>query len=177
VPFRLADNDLKNAAATVSIRAEGTPLPAYRHAPRSFWRATMQTTHWKSAILALMIGLTPLAFAPAPAEAGGSVTVTVTPKGKGAKAVKKGLTVLSKVQERRNQVRVQQNGSGNGAYVSQNGSGNWLGVFQRGSGHSATASQDGNSNTLGIFQFGKNTSTSTTQTGNGKVGLIFQGGW
>ncbi len=136
----------------------------------------MRTRHWKAAAMALLMGVTPAIYTSAPANAG-SVTIKVTPKGKPAKAVKKGLTFLSRVQEARNRVRVEQYGSDNGAYVSQSGGGNWLGVFQRGSGHTATASQDGNNNTLGIFQFGKNTSTNTAQTGDGEFGLIFQGGW
>lgn len=137
----------------------------------------MKTTPFIAGFLALMIGFAPVFYANAPAQAGGSVTVKLTPKGKQAKAIKKGLSFWSRVKERRNRARVDQRGGNNGAYVSQNGSGNSLGVFQRGSGHTATASQDGNNNTLGIFQFGKNTSSNVSQTGDGKFGLIFQGGW
>jgi hypothetical protein len=107
----------------------------------------------------------------------GSVTVTITPKGKSAKVVRKGLKVLTRVQERRNAAAIDQKGEGNSALVSQTGQGNALAVFQRGNGHSAAASQDGNNNALGVFQFGRNTSTTASQTGNGKTGIIIQGGW
>jgi hypothetical protein len=136
----------------------------------------MRKTPFKAAALACLIGSSPMFYPPTPADAG-SVTVTVKPKGKSAKVVEKGLTILSKIQERRNRARVDQSGSGNTALVSQHGEGNTLGLFQRGSGHTAIASQDGDDNTLGIFQFGKNTTTDTSQTGNGRVELIFQGGW
>lgn len=128
-----------------------------------------------AAFLALSLGLAPM-YIPAPADAG-SFTVKLTPKGKRAEKVQKGLERWAQIRQRRNEARVEQSGNGNSAELSQNGGGNWLGVFQRGSGHSATASQDGNNNTLGIFQFGKNTSTNTSQTGNGQFSLIFQGGW
>jgi len=126
--------------------------------------------------LALLAGLAFQGQAAQPAHAG-SFTVTVTPKGKKAEAISKGMSRWSKIRERINRARVNQNGSGNTANLSQSGSGNNLGVYQRGTGHSATASQDGNNNTLGIFQFGKNTSTNTSQTGNGETSFIFQGGW
>lgn len=138
----------------------------------------MNYTPLYATALACLIGaavLLPLASAPAEA---GSVTVKITPKTKiGTKMVEKGLTVVTKAQERHNAERIDQKGSGNSAEVSQSGDGNTLGVFQRGKGHTATASQDGNDNTLGIFQFGRNTSTTADQTGNGKTGLIIQGGW
>lgn len=126
--------------------------------------------------LALLAGMATASHVTQPAEAG-SITIKVTPKGKKAEAISKGLNRWSKVRDRINRARVEQNGSGNTANLSQSGSGNNLGVFQHGSGHTATASQDGNNNTLGIFQFGKNTSTTTSQTGNGKASFIFQGGW
>jgi hypothetical protein len=126
--------------------------------------------------LALLAALATAGHVTQPAQAG-SITVTITPKGKKAEAISKGLSRWSKVRDRINRARVEQNGSGNTANLSQSGSGNNLGVFQRGTGHSATASQDGNNNTLGIFQFGKNTSTNTSQTGDGKASFIFQGGW
>jgi hypothetical protein len=136
----------------------------------------MKKTPFKAMACACLIGWSPMFYPPTPADAG-SVTVTVKPKGKSAKVVKKGLTVLSKIQARRNRARAEQNGSGNTALVSQHGEGNTLGVFQRGSGHTAIASQDGDDNTLGIFQLGKGTTTDTRQTGDGRVELIFQGGW
>ena len=40
------------------------------------------------------------------------MTVTVKPKGKSAKVVEKGLTILSKIQARRNRARIDQAGSG-----------------------------------------------------------------
>jgi hypothetical protein len=126
--------------------------------------------------LALLAGLATASHVTQPAEAG-SITIKVTPKGKKAEAISKGLNRWSKVRDRINNARVEQNGNGNTAQLSQSGSGNNLGVFQHGSGHTATASQDGNNNTLGIFQFGKNTSTNTSQTGNGQTSFIFQGGW
>jgi hypothetical protein len=126
--------------------------------------------------LALLAGLATASHVTQPAEAG-SITIKATPKGKKAEAISKGLNRWSKVRNRINNARVEQNGNGNTANLSQRGSGNNLGVFQHGSGHTATASQDGNNNTLGIFQFGKNTSTNTSQTGNGQTSFIFQGGW
>jgi hypothetical protein len=126
--------------------------------------------------LALLAGMATASHVTQPAEAG-SITIKVTPKGKKAEAISKGLNRWSKVRDRINNARVEQNGNGNTAQLSQSGSGNNLGVFQHGSGHTATASQDGNNNTLGIFQFGKNTSTNTSQTGNGQTSFIFQGGW
>jgi Curlin associated repeat len=135
----------------------------------------MNRTQWIAPALAAAIGLAPLCQA-APAQAG-SITVKVTPKGKKVEKLKAGLERLGELQARRNRARVDQKGSGNSASVSQDGGGNWLGVFQRGSGHTAVASQNGNNNALGIFQFGKNTSTRTAQTGDGQVGLIFQAGW
>jgi hypothetical protein len=136
----------------------------------------MKMTPFKAMVFACLIGSSPMLYPPTPADAG-SVTIAVKPKGKSAKVVEKGLTLLSRIQERRNRARIDQNGSGNTALVSQHGAGNTVGVFQRGRGHTAVASQDGDDNTLGIFQFGKNTTTNTSQTGNGRVGLIFQGGW
>ncbi len=135
----------------------------------------MNRTQWIVPALVAAIGLTPLCQA-APAKAG-SITVTVTPKGKKAEKLKAGLERLGELQALRNRARVDQKGSANSASVSQDGSGNWLGVFQRGRGHTAVASQDGNNNAMGVFQFGKNTSTKTAQTGDGQVGLIFQAGW
>ncbi len=126
--------------------------------------------------LALLAGLATAGHVTEPAQAG-SITIKVTPKGKKAEAISKGLNRWSKVRNRINNARVEQNGSGNTAHLSQSGNGNNVAVFQRGTGHSATASQDGNNNTLGIFQFGKNTSTNTSQTGDGKASFIFQGGW
>ena len=136
----------------------------------------MRRAPLRAMAIACLIGIAPVGYASAPAAAGG-VTITITPKGKSAKAVKKGLTVLTRIQERRNAARIDQKGNGNSAVVSQTGNDNTIGIFQRGSGHTATASQDGNNNTLGIIQFGKNTSTTASQTGNGKTGIIIQGGW
>ncbi len=135
----------------------------------------MKKGMWKAAALAIALGAAPILTA-APADAG-SVTIKVTPKGNKGEKLLRGFERLSRIPDRRNKARVEQNGGGNSAEVSQQGQGNRLGVFQRGSGHSAIASQDGDNNTLGIFQFGKNTSTNTTQTGNGKSSLIFQRGW
>lgn len=136
----------------------------------------MITRFWKAAALATLIGFTPVVAATVPAHAGGSFTIAITPKGKKAEKLQKGLSVLSKIQQARNQAKVDQKGSNNAAYVDQSGNGNNALVVQRGKGHSASVSQSGNNNALGIIQFGKNTSSSTTQTG-GQSGLIIQGGW
>ena len=112
-----------------------------------------------------------------PAFAGGHISVTLTPKGRGAELISEGLHLYSLAQHRKNHARVRQNGSGNGAGISQHGSANWAEIFQRGHNHSATISQNGNGNAFGIFQFGRRTTTSAAQTGNGNVGLVLQGGW
>ena len=139
----------------------------------------MTTQFWKAAAFAALIGATPVLTATAPAHAGGSFTVEITPKGKGAQKLEKGLSIWSRIRERRqargNNANVDQRGSNNSAQVGQSGSGNNALVVQRGKGHSADVSQSGNNNALGVFQFGKNTSSSTTQTG-GQSGLIFQFG-
>jgi major curlin subunit len=140
----------------------------------------MTTKFWKAAALAALIGVAPVVTATAPAQAGGSFTVQITPKGKGAEKLEKGLSIWSKLRDRRearrNRANVDQKGSNNAAYVGQSGNGNNALVVQRGKGHSASVSQSGDNNALGVFQFGKNTSSNTTQTG-GQSGLIFQGGW
>jgi hypothetical protein len=139
----------------------------------------MTTQFWKAAAFAALIGATTVLTASAPAHAG-SFTIEITPKGKGAEKLEKGLSIWSRIrdrrQARRNHANVDQRGSNNSAQVGQSGSSNNALVVQRGKGHSADVSQSGNNNALGVFQFGKNTSSSTTQTG-GQSGLIFQGGW
>ena len=113
----------------------------------------------------------------APAAAGGSLSFAVTPRGETAHVVRDGFRFYSWARDLRNRVRVDQRGSGNGAGVSQSGTGNWAGIFQRGRNHSATVTQNGNDNAYGIFQFGRNTSSAATQTGDGNVGFVLQGGW
>ena len=112
-----------------------------------------------------------------PAFAGGHISVTLTPKGRGAELISEGLHLYSLAQHRNNHARVRQNGSGNGAGISQHGNDNWAEIFQRGHNHSATISQIGNGNAFGIFQFGRKTNTSAVQHGNGNVGLLLQGAW
>lgn len=132
----------------------------------------------KSSFTTLILSIAALsAFAAAPAEARNGFRFVVTPKGDDARAVREGLRLYSFARDLRNRAKVDQRGTGNGAAVSQSGSGNWSGIFQRGSGHSATVTQNGNNNAFGIFQFGRNQNTSSVQEGNGNVGLVFEGGW
>lgn len=133
----------------------------------------MPRTKILSLLLAATLGLATLS---APAAAGG-FSITLSPKGKEAKAISTGLQLYSLAQSFKNSAKVSQKGVGNGAAISQNGSGNVASVFQKGKNNTATATQNGNNNLLGIFQFGKGNATSVTQTGNGKVGLVFQGRW
>lgn len=132
----------------------------------------------KSTFSALMIPMAALSiFAATPAEARNGFRFVVTPKGEDARVVRDGLRLYSLARDLRNRAKVDQRGTGNGAAVSQSGSGNWSGIFQRGSGHSATVTQNGNNNSFGIFQFGRNQNTTAVQEGNGNVGLVFEGGW
>jgi hypothetical protein len=133
----------------------------------------MSRTHILAGLLAVATGL---AAVNSPAAAGG-FSFSLEPKGKDAKALSTGLRLYSLAQNLRNRARVDQRGTGNGAGISQNGSGNYAGVFQRGHNNSATVAQNGDNNTLGVFQFGRNNSSAVTQNGNGRVGLVFQGNW
>lgn len=127
-------------------------------------------------VVTLLIGITAIEMG-TPAAAGGRVSFTVTPRGQNADVIRDGLHWYSFLRRARNQARVDQRGSGNGAAVSQSGNDNVAGIFQRGRGHSATIAQNGNNNAFGIFQFGRNTSTAARQNGDGNVGLVFEGGW
>ncbi len=127
-------------------------------------------------VMALLIGITAIEMG-TPVAAGGRVSFTVTPRGQNADVIRDGLHWCSLFRRARNQARVDQRGSGNGAAVSQSGNDNVARVFQRGRGHSAAISQNGNNNAFGIFQFGRNTSTAARQNGNGNVDLVFEGGW
>jgi Curlin associated repeat len=132
----------------------------------------------KSYLSAVMLAMAVFStFTAAPAEARNGFRFVVTPKGEDARVVRDGLRLYSIARDLRNRAKVDQRGTGNGAAVSQSGSGNWSGIFQRGSGHSASVSQNGNNNAFGIFQFGRNQNTSAVQQGDGNVGLVFEGGW
>jgi major curlin subunit len=132
----------------------------------------------KSILSSVMLSMAAFStFAAAPAEARNGFRFVVTPKGEDARVVRDGLRLYSIARDLRNRAKVDQRGTGNGAAISQSGSGNWSGIFQRGSGHSATVSQNGNNNALGVFQFGRNQNTSAVQQGDGNVGLVFEGGW
>lgn len=128
------------------------------------------------AALAALIAAAPLT-APALA-AGKQVTIVISPKTeKGERLLRKGLKVISTVQEKRNAAKVIQKGSGNQASVSQTGNGNNAAVIQRGSGHFADVTQSGNGNALGLIQLGRKTTASPVQNGDGKASLIIQRGW
>jgi Curlin associated repeat len=132
----------------------------------------------KSYLSAVMLSMVAFSsIAAAPAEARNGFRFVVTPKGEDARVVRDGLRLYSIARDLRNRAKVDQRGTGNGAAVSQSGSGNWSGIFQRGSGHSATVTQNGKNNAFGIFQFGRNQNTSAVQQGDGNVGLVFEGGW
>ena len=107
----------------------------------------------------------------------GQVTVTITPRGEQANAIRAGLGLYSLISKSRNRAKVDQQGTGNGAAIAQNGRGNFAEVFQRGHGQSGTITQNGNDNALGLIQLGRRTTGSFTQNGNGKSGLVLQGGW
>ena len=114
-----------------------------------------------------------------PAQAGSRFGFTVTPQGQDAEAVRTGLELYSFARNwrKQNRAHVDQQGSANGAGISQHGQDNWAGVFQRGNGNSGTISQNGNNNAFALFQFGKKGNTAVTQNGNGNVGVRFEGGW
>lgn len=113
------------------------------------------------------------------AVAGGRVGFTVQPKGQDAELIRTGLELysLTRSWRKKNRARVDQQGSGNGAAISQHGENNNAGIFQRGHGNSASISQNGNNNAFALFQFGKNGNTAVTQNGNGNAGVRFEGGW
>ena len=114
-----------------------------------------------------------------PAHAGGRIGFTVTPKGQDAEVIRTGIALYSVARSLRhhNRARVDQQGSNNGAAISQHGQGNLAGIFQRGRGNSGTISQNGNNNSFALFQFGKKGNTNVSQNGDGNVGLRFEGGW
>ena len=114
-----------------------------------------------------------------PAHAGGRIGFTVTPKGQHAEAIRTGLALYSAARSlrKKNFARVDQQGSNNGAAISQRGQDNWASVFQRGRGNSGTISQNGNNNAFALFQFGKKDNTNVSQNGDGNVGVRFEGGW
>lgn len=136
----------------------------------------MTSRAMKTAAAGLII-LSGLAVFGAPPASAGSFSYYLTPKAKQAEAIRRGLKLYSIANNVRNRASVKQAGKGNGAAISQSGTGNAASIIQLGRGHSATVTQDGNDNTLGVLQLGKKTKTSATQTGNGNVGFIVQGGW
>lgn len=114
-----------------------------------------------------------------PAHAGGQIGFTVTPKGQDAEVIRTGIALYSVARSLRhkNRARVDQQGSNNGAAISQRGQDNWARIFQRGRGNSGTVSQNGNNNAFALFQFGKKGNTNVSQNGDGNVGVRFEGGW
>ena len=114
-----------------------------------------------------------------PAHAGGRIGFTVTPKGQDAEVIRTGIALYSVARSLRNKnrARVDQQGSNNGAAISQHGQDNWAGIFQCGRANSGTISQNGNNNAFALFQFGKKGNTNVSQNGDGNVGLRFEGGW
>jgi major curlin subunit len=135
----------------------------------------MFRAHILAGLLAVATGVAAV-NTPAPAAAGG-FSFTLSPKGKDAEALSTGLRLFSFAQSLKNSAKIDQRGTDNGAAVSQNGTGNYAGIFQRGRRNSVTVSQNGNNNTLGVFQFGRRNNSTVTQNGNGRVGLVFQGNW
>lgn len=130
--------------------------------------------------LAMLAAATPLAIPSVPANAG-SIGFTVSPKGEDAEALRAGLRLYSAVRSIRksskNRAKVEQQGEGNGAGISQRGENNWAHVFQNGRGNTGTISQNGNDNAFALVQMGKRNNTQVTQNGNGNAGLRFEWGW
>ena len=114
------------------------------------------------------------------AYAGGRVGFTVTPRGEDAEVVRTGLQLYSIARswkKKKNRAQVDQQGTNNGAGISQRGSSNWASIVQRGRDNSGTINQNGDNNAFALFQFGKKGNTAVTQNGDGNVGVRFEGGW
>ena len=121
-----------------------------------------------AALAAALIGLSA-----APAMAGGQIAIGFSPTDpEQAQALGIGLQVFSLVKGMSaNGANVYQNGNGNSAGGSQNGSGNHGLIWQEGNGHNGTIHQNGNNNACGLFQFGQATNAQCLQNGNNQSGI------
>ncbi|SMQ66506.1 minor curlin subunit [Devosia lucknowensis] len=131
----------------------------------------MTTRFTKTIAVALTASL--IGLAASPAMAAGQISFGFAPSDPDqAKALGVGLQMFSLVKGLSGTgADVYQNGNGNSAGGSQNGSNNHGLIWQEGNGHNGTVHQNGNNNSCGLFQFGEATDAQCLQNGDNQSGI------
>jgi minor curlin subunit len=114
-----------------------------------------------------------------PATANGVISLTVNAAStEEARVLHAGLMIYRIARGIDSGAFVHQDGSLNGAALSQVASGGSVGVIhQDGNGHSATLDQRGRGQSHGIFQFGAGANARVVQTADGQAGVTVQFGF